>query len=87
MQGNEALTATFALKPVEAVCLVPNVKGKRLPAAKRALARAHCRLGKVTRAYSRAKKKGIVVSQKPRPGTRHTRGTRVSLVVSKGRRS
>jgi uncharacterized repeat protein (TIGR01451 family) len=71
---------------VRAPCIVPNVRGRRLPAAKRALAAAHCRIGKVTRKYSRTVKKGRVVSQDEPPRTRLAPGTRVDLVVSRGRR-
>src|SRR5919202_67455 len=68
---------------VRAPCIVPNVRGRRLPAAKRALAAAHCKAGKVTRRYSRTVKKGRVVAQDERPGTRLAPGTSVGLVVSR----
>jgi uncharacterized repeat protein (TIGR01451 family) len=71
---------------VRAPCLVPNVRGRRLPAARRALAAAHCKAGKVTRKYSRTVAKGRVVAQDERPGTRLAPGTAVDLVVSRGRR-
>jgi len=64
---------------------VPKVTGKRLAAAKSALARAHCRTGTVRRAYSR-KKKGLVSSQSRRPGRVLPAGSRVNLVVSRGRK-
>jgi uncharacterized repeat protein (TIGR01451 family) len=81
--GNNTATAETR---VRAPCVVPNVRGRRLPAARRALAAAHCTAGKVTRKYSRTVKKGRVVSQDERPGTRLAPGTRVDLVVSRGRR-
>ena len=71
---------------VRAPCIVPNVKGKPLPAAKRGLAAAHCKAGKVTRKYSSKVKKGRVISQDEPPGTRLAPGTTVDLVVSRGRR-
>ena len=71
---------------VRAPCIVPNVRGRRLPAAKRALAAAHCKAGKVTRRYSRTVAKGRVVAQDERAGTRLAPGTAVDLVVSRGRR-
>jgi uncharacterized repeat protein (TIGR01451 family) len=71
---------------VRAPCIVPNVRGRLLPSAKRALARAHCRTGKVTRRYSSKVKKGRVISQEEPAGTRLDPGTRVDLVVSRGRR-
>jgi hypothetical protein len=66
------------------VCKVPNIKGKKLPAAKRAIAGAHCRVGKIRRAYSKTVKRGRVVSEKPKPGTVLLSG-KVDLVVSRGR--
>jgi uncharacterized repeat protein (TIGR01451 family) len=71
---------------VRAPCIVPNVRGRRLPAAKRSLARAHCRTGKVTRRYSSKVKKGRVISQEKVPGTRLEPGASIDLVVSRGRR-
>jgi hypothetical protein len=67
------------------VCTVPHVRGKTLPAAKRTIARANCRVGKVRRAYSKTVKRGRVLSAKPRPGT-VLYGGKVNLVVSRGRR-
>ena len=60
--------------------------GMTLPAAKRTLARANCRVGKIRRAYSKAIKRGRVISQKPKPGTVLPSGGKVNLVVSRGRR-
>jgi beta-lactam-binding protein with PASTA domain len=45
-----------------------------------------CALGKVTRAYSSRVKRGKVVLQSKRLGARLPRGTRVHVVVSRGRR-
>jgi eukaryotic-like serine/threonine-protein kinase len=68
------------------VCKVPKVKGKKLAAAKTAIRHAHCGVGKITKAFSTKVRKSRVVSTKPRAGTRHGAGTKVRLVVSKGRR-
>ncbi len=67
------------------VCVVPRLKGKKLGAARRSIRAAHCSVGRVRRAKS-PKKIGRVVKQSPRPGVRKPAGTKVSLVVSKGRR-
>jgi thermitase len=72
--------------PVQARCIVPNVKGKTVPAARIALGRARCALGRVTRAYSARVRKSRIIVQSRRVGSRHPRGTRVSVVVSRGRR-
>ena len=66
------------------VCVVPRVLGKRLAAARRSIRAAHCSLGRVRR-ISSPKSAGRVISQSPRPGLRKAAGTKVKLVVSKGR--
>jgi subtilisin family serine protease len=75
-----------AVPPPVARCVVPNVKGKTVPAARTALARARCALGRVSRAYSRRVRKSRIIRQSRRVGSRHSRGTRVNVVVSRGRR-
>jgi subtilisin family serine protease len=70
----------------QARCAVPNVKGKTVRAARIALNRAKCTLGRVTRAYSSRLRAGRVVAQSRRPGARLPRGARVNVVVSRGRR-
>jgi alpha-tubulin suppressor-like RCC1 family protein len=67
------------------VCVVPNVKGKRLTRARRAIKRSHCRVGKVTRAFSRKVRRGRVIGQYPAHGSRLNGGFRVELRVSKGK--
>jgi FG-GAP repeat/PASTA domain len=67
------------------LCTVQDVKRQRLPAAKRTIARANCRVGKIRRAYSRVKL-GHVISQKPNFGAVLPGGSKVDLVVSRGRR-
>jgi hypothetical protein len=67
-------------------CVVPRVIGKRLQAARRAIARANCRVGRVRRARSKRVRRGLVLAQSPRPGRRMANGARVRLVVSSGRR-
>lgn len=66
-------------------CIVPNVRRKRLAAARAAIRRAGCTVGRVRRVRSN-RLRGRVVSQRPRAGARRPRGTRVNLVVSRGRR-
>jgi hypothetical protein len=62
------------------------VGGKTLPAAKRSLAQAHCRVGKIRHAYSKVVRRGRVISQKPSFGAVLRGGGRVDLVVSRGRK-
>jgi Regulator of Chromosome Condensation (RCC1) repeat protein/PASTA domain-containing protein len=67
-------------------CTVPKVVGTRVATAKRLIASRHCRTGKVGHAFSNKRKKGVVISQSRRPGRVLPAGSRVSLVVSQGRR-
>jgi hypothetical protein len=67
-----------------AKCVVPKLKGDSLAAAKHALKKAHCGVGKVTRARSHKVAKGDVVKTKPGSGSKHKSGTRVNITVSRG---
>jgi eukaryotic-like serine/threonine-protein kinase len=67
-------------------CVVPKLRGKRLKAAKRALAKAHCKVGTIARKYSAVVGKGRVISQKPKPGSHRRVGTKVRLAVSRGKK-
>jgi PASTA domain-containing protein len=71
--------------PPQRTCRVPRVVGKSIGAARAAVRRAGCMVGRVRSARS-ARPRGRVLRQAPRPGIRVRRGTRVSLVVSRGRR-
>ena len=89
VSSNNSATATTTVTAVTttvAKCVVPNLKGKTLSAAKKALARGRCALGKVTRAYSKTVKTGRVVSQRPKAGTKLRKGGKVSVTVSRGPR-
>ena len=66
-------------------CLVPTLKGRPVRAAKRAIVAYDCSVGKVKRATSASVKRGRVISQRPRAGTRLERGAKINLVVSSGR--
>ena len=67
------------------LCTVQNVHGMTVAAAKRTIARANCRVGKIRRTYSKVKR-GRVISQKPRFGAVLRGGGKVNLVVSRGRK-
>jgi hypothetical protein len=66
-------------------CRVPPVVGKRLVSAKQMIAKRQCRTGKVGYAYSRKRKKGIVISQNRRPGRVLPARSKINLIVSRGR--
>lgn len=67
-------------------CRVPAVVGRPLAAARVSIRRAGCRVGRIRRARSTRRRAGRVVSQQPRARARVRPGTRVNLVVSRGRR-
>lgn len=83
-----------ARAPVSSVtvrCVVPKLKGLTLARAKKRIARANCRLGKVTRPRVKrgARSRPLLVkSSRPRAGVRRAKGARVALrLVVKPRRS
>jgi hypothetical protein len=72
--------------PAVVRCVVPNVKRKTVARARRLLASRRCALGRIKRVYSIKVKKGRIISQSRRAGVRLPRGTRVNVVVSRGKR-
>jgi beta-lactam-binding protein with PASTA domain len=68
-------------------CTVQDVLVVTVEDAKRMLPRANCRLGKIGRAYSGRVEKGLILSQKPRPGTVRPKLGKVDVRVSRGPRS
>ena len=67
-------------------CRVPNVRGKKLAAARAAITKGNCSVGKVKRKASKKIKRGRVISQSPKAATTLPNLGKVNLVVSKGRR-
>ena len=65
-------------------CKVPTLKRKKTRAARKALRKRGCKLGKVKRRPSKKAPKGKVISQKPKAGKQVKAGTKVSIVVSSG---
>lgn len=61
-------------------CVVPKLKGKKLKAAKKAIGRADCKVGKVSRRHG---KPGKVIKQSPRPGKVLAPKAKVKLTVGK----
>ena len=66
-------------------CKVPKLIGRGLTPAKHAIRAAHCSVGRVRYVRSKATR-GRVVGQGPRAGRTLAVGTKVNLVVSRGRR-
>jgi hypothetical protein len=85
VSGPSPVVAAAPRQPA-ARCVVPNVRGKTVARARRMLRSRRCALGKVTRAYSARVKPGRIIRQSRRPAARFPRGTRVHVVVSRGRR-
>jgi hypothetical protein len=88
----DVVTANYSSKSVAvllnrgAVCNVQDVRGLTPAAARQTLARVKCRVGAVTRAYSRKVVRGRVISQKPKFGAVLPKDGKVKLVISKGKR-
>jgi hypothetical protein len=81
-----AASAQTAAVPVPpAPCLVPKLKGKTISKARTSLRHSHCTLGRISYAHSQVRR-GRIAFQHPRAGTSRPHGTRVSVVVSRGKR-
>lgn len=71
------------LPRAQPVCSVPGVVGRKLAAARTAISKAHCTVGKVTRRHSSRRRSGRVLSQSRSPGSRLAAGTAINLVVGR----
>jgi PKD repeat protein len=80
--STDTLTVTVAAPG----CVVPRLKGLTLAAAKTRLAANHCRLGRVTRAYSKTVKKSRILAQTPPAGRKLANGAKVNVVLSRGKK-
>jgi hypothetical protein len=70
------------LLPVHAqYCVVPNVKGKSLKVARKALAKASCKLGKVTKLGGATAKSGKVGRQGAKAGAKAVVGSKVAVTL------
>jgi hypothetical protein len=65
-------------------CLVPPVAGKALSDARARIRRASCSVGRLRFAWS-ARPRGVVLAQRPQARSERAIGSRVRLVVSRGR--
>jgi subtilisin family serine protease len=78
------VTSTTKPPPPKARCVVPKLAGKTLAQAKRALAKAHCKLGKVRKPKARKHHKPpalVVKSSSPKARSTHAAGTKVALTL------
>jgi hypothetical protein len=62
-------------------CVVPKLKGKKLPAAQAALKKADCKAGKVTKLKGATPKNGKVATQSRKPGAKAAAGAKVNLTL------
>jgi hypothetical protein len=66
---------------VKARCVVPDLKGKKLPAAKRAVRAAGCGVGLIARKNGGEGAKGEVIKQRPKPGRLLSPRTGISVML------
>jgi beta-lactam-binding protein with PASTA domain len=59
------------------------VVGAKLAKARTRIARAHCRVGTITRKHAAKRLRGKVIAQSPRAGRRLANGARIRLTVGR----
>jgi eukaryotic-like serine/threonine-protein kinase len=67
-------------------CVVPALRGKTVPKADAELKASYCLRGSIAKRFSSAVRRGRVISSVPVRAARLPGGTKVDLVVSKGKR-
>ena len=68
-------------RPTPRRCVVPSLKGDSLSKARRALGKAHCKLGKVTAPHGRRAGRLIVLRQRPSPGKKLGANAQVAVTM------
>jgi beta-lactam-binding protein with PASTA domain len=68
-------------------CKVPDVRSRSLAAARRAIVRDHCTVGRTTKARSTSVPRGEVISERPAAGTFGQDHAKVGLILSAGPRA
>jgi hypothetical protein len=63
-------------------CVVPRLGAKKLAGAKKALKKAGCKLGRVTKLKGATTKSGLVVSQSPQSGKKLAAGAKVAVKLA-----
>jgi hypothetical protein len=81
-------TSPPASTPAATRCVVPKLVGLSLDKAKKALAKAHCGVGKIAKRAAAKKgkkkaKKGTVIAHNPARGTSKPAGSKVALTLAK----
>jgi uncharacterized delta-60 repeat protein len=67
-------------------CVVPNLRGKTISKASTSLKKSYCRRGSIAKRFSGKVTRGRVIATAPPRGVRLPGGTKVGLIVSKGKR-
>jgi hypothetical protein len=79
--------STTSSSPAKTKCVVPKLIGLTLKKAKKALAKAHCGVGKIAKKKNakikgKKAKKGVVVASSPKAGTKKPAGSKVALTLA-----
>jgi hypothetical protein len=81
--GPQGLGAGPQLALTSPACVVPRLRGLKPVAARRALAAAHCVLGRVSRRSARHNRRGRIIRQASPAGTVLPLGTPIEVVVGR----
>lgn len=79
---NESKHSIAVIATPNRPCIVPKLAGRTLPAARKALTNARCRLGTVKTPNGMRSTRGLVVAgSRPRPHARRASGTKIAVVL------
>jgi FG-GAP-like repeat/PASTA domain/EF hand len=84
-RGNGTFAAEHDYAAGPPVCVVPYLIGSTLAEARQLLALVHCRLGHVGHEYSTSERAGLIIKQFPRSTGLLRAGSKIAVVVSRGR--
>ena len=79
--STKAISVTYKLPS----CKVPRLRALTLSKARKAISKANCAVGKIKKEHSGRVRKGRVMSSSPSSGRTKPHGTKVALVVSRGK--
>ncbi len=80
LKSQEEALASAHTAPASPICVVPSVRGDALSVARRAISKAHCRLGRVIRPH-RHRGALIVIGQTPRHGRKLVGETAIEVAL------
>jgi hypothetical protein len=81
--NNTATTQITVEKRVALKCNVPSLKGLTKAVAKRLLAATNCKLGKATKKAAKTGKRGTVIKQSKKAGSKLAAGSKVNVTLKK----